>query len=46
MLDDYKIEVSGVEQLKEECILVTYEPLDEYLIENQISNLVSRQKYE
>lgn len=45
ILDDYKIEVTGVEQLNEECIMVTYEPVDEYMVENQSSNLVTRLKY-
>lgn len=40
LLDDYKIEIKGVDQLNEECMMLTFEPLDEYMVENASSNLV------
>ena len=40
LLDDYTIEIKTIDQLNEECMMVTYEPIDDYMVENSASNLV------
>lgn len=40
LLDDYTIEIKTIDQLNEECMMVTYEPIDDYMVENGASNLV------
>jgi hypothetical protein len=40
LLDDYTIEIAGIEQLNEEAILVTWITKDEYIVENPTSSIV------
>ena len=39
-LNDYKIEISYLEQLTEEAMMVIYKTKDEFVVENASSNLV------
>ena len=39
-LNDYKIEITYLEQLTEEAMMVIYKTKDEFVVENASSNLV------